>query len=143
MHMALLDVPATHDRDPHRETITPHVSRTASLIVKPQSDSIAGRLSRERVKTVPYGMVDDGDIGADGFSAEILALAAESVPFDSSVTATRMIHEPKTYKQAVDISNPYRQQWLDAVSREMESMEKNKVFTVADLPHGFRFMNLN
>ncbi|KAM1221734.1 hypothetical protein ACFX2J_009352 [Malus domestica] len=44
------------------------------------------------------------------------------------------IDEPSTYKEAVN--GLQREEWMKAIESELESMEKNKVWELAVLPHG-------
>ena len=43
---------------------------------------------------------------------------------------------PKTYKQAVDVNNPYRLLWIAAIKEELNHMASMSVFKEAKLPQG-------
>lgn len=45
-----------------------------------------------------------------------------------------LMYEPRTYKQAISSSDA--NEWLNAMEEELDSIEKNKTWTLVDLPNG-------
>ena len=47
---------------------------------------------------------------------------------------------PKSYNQAVNEQNPYREKWLGAVDEELRSLQAKKVFTIVPLEKGMKLL---
>jgi len=92
----------------------------------------SSRPVRTRKQTNFYGMVDEGDIGAEGMAAD-----RELEPEAAAMSAEALLPpEPRSYEESQ--ASPEREQWQAAVESELQSLAKHNTFRLTRLPDGRR-----
>ena len=92
----------------------------------------SSRPVRTRKQTNFYGMVAEGDIGAEGMAAD-----RELEPEAAAMSAEALLPpEPRSYEESQ--ASPEREQWQAAVESELQSLAQHNTFRLTRLPDGRR-----
>lgn len=117
------------DESQSDESFRPHHRDDRSL----QENAELRRSVRATAVTNHYGMVSEGDVGAEGYSTIAHHVAMAATESKREVIGA---DDPKTFAEAM--SSPDREQWIGAVKSEMRSMRQKHVWDLMGLPRGAR-----
>lgn len=94
--------------------------------------------TRIRRPTAKYGMVSDGDIGAN--SAEVVDDNGDMLSVYSALLTTATVDsvqsDPTTYEEVMACAEPERGYWLAAMTKELSMLDEFKTFEICQLPFG-------
>jgi hypothetical protein len=93
------------------------------------SEAPVRQSQRQRRPPKRFGMVEDGDIGAEGMTAEHEAMSA-------MIEYAQEMNDPRTYDEAM--SSDDKEQWQHAIENELKSLEEHNTWELSQLPPGKR-----